>query len=70
MYRSYDGIYDLIGQLNVEGIIDVLSSIKCFLGIFSDLNECDKTKAALFTRVGPHLDWILQNTREACYCAK
>ncbi|XP_015606006.1 phenoloxidase-activating factor 3 [Cephus cinctus] len=52
LYRSYSGVYDLIG-------------------ILSDVNKCDDTpRTAIFTRVGPHLDWILQQTKEACYCTK
>ncbi|XP_028981953.1 serine protease 7-like [Diachasma alloeum] len=53
MYRSYAGIYDLIG-------------------ILSDNNVCDDESklAGTYTRVGPHLDWILQITKDACYCTK
>ncbi|XP_011302141.1 uncharacterized protein [Fopius arisanus] len=53
MYRSYAGIYDLIG-------------------ILSDKNVCDdeSTHAGIYTRIGPHLDWILQMTKDACYCTK
>ncbi|XP_043280113.1 phenoloxidase-activating factor 3-like [Venturia canescens] len=52
LYRSYTGIYDLVG-------------------ILSDVNECDdKPRTAVFTKIGPHLDWILQNTKDACYCTK
>ncbi|XP_028046585.2 vitamin K-dependent protein C [Monomorium pharaonis] len=51
-YRSYLGIYDLIG-------------------IIPSVNECDNTpRATVFTRVGPRLDWILQHTKDACYCTK
>ncbi|XP_014295835.1 phenoloxidase-activating factor 1-like [Microplitis demolitor] len=51
-YRSYTGVYDLIGLL-------------------SNGNDCEaSTKTAVFTRLGPHLHWILQNTKDACYCAK
>lgn len=51
-YRSYAGIYDLIG-------------------IIPSVNECDDTpRATVFTRIGPHLDWILQHTKDACYCTK
>ncbi|XP_012288814.2 vitamin K-dependent protein C-like [Orussus abietinus] len=51
-YRSYGGIYDL-------------------LGILSDVNECKSDpKTAVYTRIGPHINWILQQTRDACYCTK
>ncbi|CAL7940151.1 unnamed protein product [Xylocopa violacea] len=51
-YRSYAGVYDLIG-------------------ITSDINECGSSPAvSIFTRVGPHLNWILQQTKDACYCSK
>ncbi|KAL6262147.1 hypothetical protein P5V15_007244 [Pogonomyrmex californicus] len=51
-YRSYSGIYDLIG-------------------IIPSINKCDDTpRPTVFTRVGPHLDWILQHTKDACYCTK
>ncbi|XP_076222336.1 vitamin K-dependent protein C [Nomia melanderi] len=51
-YRSYAGIYDL-------------------LGIISDVNECGNTPAvSIYTRVSPHLNWILQQTKDACYCPK
>ncbi|XP_026674944.1 serine proteinase stubble-like [Ceratina calcarata] len=51
-YRSYVGVYDLIG-------------------IISDVNKCDRSPAvSVFTRVGPHLNWILQQTKDACYCPK
>ncbi|XP_044018246.1 phenoloxidase-activating factor 3-like [Aphidius gifuensis] len=53
LYRSYLGIYDIVGLL-------------------SNGNSCDEnsTQAAVYTRIGPHLDWILQNTKDACYCTK
>ncbi|XP_020707654.1 vitamin K-dependent protein C [Athalia rosae] len=52
LYRSYTGIYDLVG-------------------IMSDVNKCgDKPAGAVFTKVGSHLNWILQHTKEACYCTK
>ncbi|XP_003697608.1 vitamin K-dependent protein C-like isoform X1 [Apis florea] len=51
-YRSYFGVYDLVG-------------------IISDINKCDNIPAvSIFTRVGPHLNWILQQTNDACYCSK
>ncbi|XP_025986342.1 vitamin K-dependent protein C [Solenopsis invicta] len=51
-YRSYLGIYDLIG-------------------IIPSVNVCDNApRATVFTRVGSSLDWILQNTKDACYCTK
>ncbi|XP_011878408.1 PREDICTED: vitamin K-dependent protein C-like [Vollenhovia emeryi] len=51
-YRSYGGIYDLIG-------------------IIPSVNECNDTpRPTVFTRVGPRLDWILQHTKDACYCTK
>ncbi|EFN86140.1 Vitamin K-dependent protein C [Harpegnathos saltator] len=51
-YRSYAGIYDLIG-------------------IIPSINKCDNTpRPTLFTRIGPQLDWILQQTKDACYCTK
>ncbi|XP_033333961.2 vitamin K-dependent protein C [Megalopta genalis] len=51
-YRSYTGIYDLVG-------------------IISDVNKCGNTPAvSIYTRVGPHLNWILQQTKDACYCPK
>ncbi|XP_017759442.1 PREDICTED: vitamin K-dependent protein C-like [Eufriesea mexicana] len=51
-YRSYAGIYDLIG-------------------IISDVNQCDSIPAvSIFTRIGPHLNWVLQQTKDACYCSK
>ncbi|XP_070517918.1 phenoloxidase-activating factor 1 [Cardiocondyla obscurior] len=51
-YRSYAGIYDLIG-------------------IIPSVNECDNNlRPTVFTRVGPRLDWILQHTKDACYCTK
>ncbi|XP_076238845.1 chymotrypsinogen A [Calliopsis andreniformis] len=51
-YRSYAGVYDLVG-------------------IISDANECaDAVTASIFTRVGPHLNWLLQQTKDACYCSK
>ncbi|XP_078036657.1 chymotrypsinogen A [Augochlora pura] len=51
-YRSYTGIYDLVG-------------------IISDVNKCGDTPAvSIYTRVGPHLNWILQQTKDACYCPK
>ncbi|XP_018347579.1 PREDICTED: vitamin K-dependent protein C-like [Trachymyrmex septentrionalis] len=51
-YRSYAGIYDLIG-------------------IIPSVNKCDDSpKPTVFTRVGPSLDWILQHTKDACYCTK
>ncbi|XP_015514556.2 vitamin K-dependent protein C [Neodiprion lecontei] len=41
------------------------------VGIMSDVNKCDdKPAGAVFTRIGPHLDWILQQTKDACYCTK
>ncbi|XP_018306523.1 ovochymase-2 [Mycetomoellerius zeteki] len=49
-YRSYSGIYDLIG-------------------IIPSVNKCDDSpKPTVFTRVGSSLDWILQHTKDACYC--
>lgn len=40
-------------------------------GIISDINKCDNIPAvSIFTRVGPHLNWILQQTNDACYCSK
>ncbi|XP_033201533.2 transmembrane protease serine 9 [Bombus vancouverensis nearcticus] len=51
-YRSYAGVYDLVG-------------------IISDVNKCGSAPAiSIFTRVGPHLNWILQQTKDACYCPK
>ncbi|XP_014467234.1 PREDICTED: vitamin K-dependent protein C-like [Dinoponera quadriceps] len=51
-YRSYAGIYDLIG-------------------IIPNVNKCDNTPGpTVFTRVGSRLDWILQHTKDACYCTK
>ncbi|KAG7211726.1 hypothetical protein KM043_010972 [Ampulex compressa] len=51
-YRSYAGVYDLVG-------------------IISDVNKCDNVpRTAIFTKVGPHLDWLLQQTKDACYCSK
>ncbi|CAD6233796.1 GSCOCT00014108001.2-RA-CDS [Cotesia congregata] len=52
-YRSYAGVYDLIGLLSND-------------------NNCegDSKKIAVFTKLGPHLHWILQNTKDACYCSK
>ncbi|XP_076621859.1 vitamin K-dependent protein C [Colletes latitarsis] len=51
-YRSYAGVYDLVG-------------------IISDINECGTVPAvSIFTRVGPHLNWLLQQTKDACYCTK
>ncbi|XP_020278716.1 vitamin K-dependent protein C-like [Pseudomyrmex gracilis] len=51
-YRSYFGIYDLIG-------------------IIPRINKCDSSPSpTVFTRIGPRLDWILQHTKDACYCTK
>ncbi|XP_017791623.1 PREDICTED: vitamin K-dependent protein C-like [Habropoda laboriosa] len=51
-YRSYAGVYDIIG-------------------IISDINKCGSTPAvSIFTRIGPHLSWLLQQTKDACYCPK
>ncbi|CAK9813715.1 Phenoloxidase-activating factor 3 [Anthophora plagiata] len=51
-YRSYAGVYDIVG-------------------IVSDINKCGNTPAiSVFTRVGPHLSWLLQQTKDACYCPK
>ncbi|XP_043470214.1 vitamin K-dependent protein C-like [Leptopilina heterotoma] len=41
------------------------------IGIFSDVNECNGApRAGVYTRIGPHLDWILQQTKDACYCLR
>jgi len=41
------------------------------VGIIPSVNKCDNTpRPTYFTRVGPHLDWILQHTKDACYCTK
>ncbi|KAH0945323.1 hypothetical protein HN011_012520 [Eciton burchellii] len=51
-YRSYTGVYDLVG-------------------IIPSANKCDNVpRLSIFTKVGPHLDWILQHTKDACYCTK
>ncbi|XP_076683200.1 vitamin K-dependent protein C [Andrena cerasifolii] len=52
-YRSYAGVYDLVG-------------------IISDANKCvgDAPGVSIFTRIGPHLNWLLQQTKDACYCPK
>ncbi|XP_053996821.1 vitamin K-dependent protein C-like [Hylaeus anthracinus] len=51
-YRSYAGVYDLVG-------------------IITDINQCGTVPAvSIFTRVGPHLNWLLQQTKDACYCPK
>ncbi|KAL6422457.1 hypothetical protein ACFW04_010629 [Cataglyphis niger] len=51
-YRSYAGVYDLIG-------------------IIPSINKCDNViRPTIFTRIGPRLDWILQHTKDACYCTK
>ena len=35
------------------------------------MNKCGSTPAiSIFTRVGSHLNWILQQTKDACYCSK
>lgn len=45
--------------------------IVCIIGIIPSVNECNDTpKSTVFTRVGPRLDWILQHTKDACYCTK
>ena len=37
----------------------------------SDINNCNDTiGTAVYTRVGSHLDWIYQKTKDACYCLK
>lgn len=42
------------------------------IGVLTDQNACedDSTNTALYTRVNDHLAWIVQNTRDACYCIK
>jgi len=45
--------------------------VYCIIGIIPSVNKCDDSpKPTVFTRVGPSLDWILQHTKDACYCTK
>ncbi|XP_017770581.1 PREDICTED: serine protease 27-like [Nicrophorus vespilloides] len=41
------------------------------IGILSDKNGCaDLPSTALYTRIGDHLRWIKEATKDACYCIK
>ncbi|KAL7289315.1 hypothetical protein TKK_0017246 [Trichogramma kaykai] len=41
------------------------------VGMLSDINNCNDTVGtAVFTRIGPHMNWIYHKTRDACYCLK
>ncbi|KAF5273095.1 hypothetical protein FQR65_LT04837 [Abscondita terminalis] len=52
MYRSYGGVYEIIGIVNA-------------------LNDCGDTPAvAMYTTINEHLQWITENTKDACYCFK
>lgn len=45
---------------------------RILIGIISDANKCggDAPGVSIFTRIGPHLNWLLQQTKDACYCPK
>lgn len=52
MYRSYKGVYELVG-------------------VFSDENDCGgEPGVSYYARVGRDLAWIVQSTKDACYCSK
>ncbi|KAG5896146.1 hypothetical protein JTB14_015849 [Gonioctena quinquepunctata] len=53
-YRSYQGVYELIGILGDHN--------NCETGVTPSVS--------LYTTIKDHLSWITQNTRDACYCVK
>lgn len=58
-------------KLKTYIINKIYKYIVYIIGIIPSVNECDNTpKPTVFTRIGPHLDWILQQTKDACYCTK
>ncbi|XP_001606281.2 trypsin-1-like [Nasonia vitripennis] len=78
-YHEESGCVGIIGSSSIVCHNDVGTSVLHrsysgnydLVGILSDINNCtDSTGTAIYTRVGPHIDWIYQNTKDACYCLK
>lgn len=68
MYRSYKGVYELIGRYVSSE--DQWEEVMV-LGLFTDQNECNGERGvSYYTMLGKHLSWIVQNTKDACYCYK
>ncbi|XP_058791265.1 transmembrane protease serine 9-like [Phymastichus coffea] len=76
-YHEESGCIGVVGPTSIVCQNDIGSSVLYrsysgfydLVGIVSDKNNCNDTVGtAIFTRIGPYLDWIFQNTKDACYC--
>ncbi|XP_050509582.1 clotting factor G beta subunit-like [Diabrotica virgifera virgifera] len=40
------------------------------VGVLGDKNECEEINLATYASVVDHLPWILQNTKDSCFCSR
>ncbi|XP_014213711.1 vitamin K-dependent protein C-like [Copidosoma floridanum] len=78
-YHEESGCVGVIGMSSIVCRNDAGSSVMHrsyhgfydLVGILSDINNCNDTiGTAVYTKIAPHLDWIYEKTKDACYCLR
>ncbi|XP_076172351.1 vitamin K-dependent protein C [Ptiloglossa arizonensis] len=79
VFHNDSGCVGVLGGSSIVCENDIGSSVQYrsyaevydLVGIISDINKCNGVPAvSIFTRMGSHLNWLLQQTKDACYCPK
>ncbi|XP_049820148.1 serine protease 7-like [Aethina tumida] len=78
-YSADKGCVGVIGApsvvCNIDGGGPVMyrshAGVYELIGVLSDQNDCSpRPSTALYTNINQHLQWITENTKDACYCYK